>query len=72
MSVFTVKQLSYEQQYKFTAFKANDIEILKFINKGAFGDVFLGRRKEGDAYKHYAVKMISKTKILNKAGADIN
>jgi serine/threonine protein kinase len=43
---------------------AGDLDILKPIGKGAFGDVFLG--KMSSTNKFYGVKMLSKTKLLKE------
>jgi len=51
-----------------TTFDARDIEILCFIAKGAFGDVFLGKRNG----EYLAVKMISKTKLLMKKAIEVD
>lgn len=42
--------------------KAGDLDILRPIGKGAFGDVFLG--KISSTNKYYGVKMLSKTKLI--------
>ena len=41
---------------------AGDLDILKPIGKGAFGDVFLG--KMSSTNKFYGVKMLSKTMLI--------
>lgn len=43
---------------------AGDLDILKPIGKGAFGDVFLG--KMSSTNKFYGVKMLSKTKLIKE------
>tara|TARA_B110000285_G_C15074572_1_gene589965 strand:+ start:400 stop:567 length:168 start_codon:yes stop_codon:yes gene_type:complete len=54
--------VSYDGQYNDLTLNAGDLDILKPIGKGAFGDVFLG--KMSSTNKYYAVKMLSKTMLI--------
>jgi hypothetical protein len=39
---FTVKQVSYEEQYKVISMALGDLKLRTVVGKGAFGTVFLG------------------------------
>ena len=43
-----------------------DFDILKPISRGAFGKVFVGRKKEDPSKKVYAIKVMQKSEMIKK------
>ena len=43
-----------------------DFDILKPISRGAFGKVFIGRKKEDPSKKVYAIKVMQKSEMIKK------
>ena len=41
-----------------------DFDILKPISRGAFGKVFVGRKKEDPSKKVYAIKVMQKSEMI--------
>lgn len=70
-----MSSVAFDKEQEKSAFdlSVNDFNFIKLIGKGAFGDVFLVRKKHGvDAGQTYALKMVYKAKVKEDKMYEIN